>query len=409
MQYDLVFEGGGAKGMVFVGAMQEFEARGHTYKRLLGTSAGAITAALLAAGYSAAEMLAALGEQENGRSVFSGFMAQPGPFEKAQVLAGATLAYLKETNLKWLPDFLENKFELDLVEWLANNPKMSPVYSLLEYGGWFSADNFIKWMQRRLDTGSNQGKPRRYSGLNLEQFHAETGRELTVIASDTTAGVMLVLNHRTAPKLPLVWAVRMSMSIPLLWQEVIWQEGWGTYRGKPVAGHAIVDGGLLSNFPIELFISQAEYVKALIGPEPGEGVLGMRIDESLPVADQPVEAAAVKTKGLGDAPLLVRLSNLMNTTLSARDKLVSEGVAKMVAQLPARGYGTTEFDMSDEKRTRLVSAGRAALQAYFDTLAMQQASEGGVSFDVDALEEQFRAEERLKVHADAIALKILGE
>ena len=53
MKYDLVFEGGGAKGMVFVGALHVFEAQGHTYGRLLGTSAGAITATLLAAGLPA--------------------------------------------------------------------------------------------------------------------------------------------------------------------------------------------------------------------------------------------------------------------------------------------------------------------------------------------------------------------
>lgn len=29
MKFDMVFKGGGAKGMVFVGAMQEFESRGH--------------------------------------------------------------------------------------------------------------------------------------------------------------------------------------------------------------------------------------------------------------------------------------------------------------------------------------------------------------------------------------------
>jgi predicted acylesterase/phospholipase RssA len=62
MKYDLVFEGGGAKGMVFVGACAEFFRRGHEFDRLLGTSAGAITAALLAAGYPPDEMLAALTE-----------------------------------------------------------------------------------------------------------------------------------------------------------------------------------------------------------------------------------------------------------------------------------------------------------------------------------------------------------
>jgi predicted acylesterase/phospholipase RssA len=44
MKYDLVFEGGGAKGSVFVGALQEFNARGHEAGRLIGTSAGAISA-----------------------------------------------------------------------------------------------------------------------------------------------------------------------------------------------------------------------------------------------------------------------------------------------------------------------------------------------------------------------------
>ena len=72
MEYDLVFEGGGAKGMVFVGTMQEFEVRGHTYKRLLGTSAGAITAATLAAGYDSVEMQAALVEKDdNGKPVLA--------------------------------------------------------------------------------------------------------------------------------------------------------------------------------------------------------------------------------------------------------------------------------------------------------------------------------------------------
>jgi hypothetical protein len=35
MKYDLVFEGGGAKGMVFVGALQEFEARRSSILRLI--------------------------------------------------------------------------------------------------------------------------------------------------------------------------------------------------------------------------------------------------------------------------------------------------------------------------------------------------------------------------------------
>jgi predicted acylesterase/phospholipase RssA len=40
VKYDLVFEGGGAKGMVFVGACEELFGCVHAFDRLLGTSTG---------------------------------------------------------------------------------------------------------------------------------------------------------------------------------------------------------------------------------------------------------------------------------------------------------------------------------------------------------------------------------
>ena len=53
---DAVFEGGGVKGIGLVGAVAVAEERGYQWVNIAGTSAGAIVAALLAAGYSAAEM-----------------------------------------------------------------------------------------------------------------------------------------------------------------------------------------------------------------------------------------------------------------------------------------------------------------------------------------------------------------
>ena len=42
--FDIVFEGGGAKGTAFVGALEVLFGAGHKHRRLVGTSAGAITA-----------------------------------------------------------------------------------------------------------------------------------------------------------------------------------------------------------------------------------------------------------------------------------------------------------------------------------------------------------------------------
>jgi len=400
MQYDMVFEGGGAKGMVFVGALEVFASAAHTHGRLLGTSAGAITASLLAAGYRPPEMLESLSEKIEGRSVFADFMAVPSALDKGAIRTSATRELLRNIDLPLIPERFEEKLDDQLVEWLAAQPSLRCVFSFIERGGWYSADNFVTWLKQRLDSGAHEGKPRRYSHMTLAQFHAATQVDLSLVASDTTKGAMLVLNHRTAPDLPLVWAVRMSMSVPLLWQEVVWQREWGQYRGREMVGDAIVDGGLLSNFPIELFVSRAAPVINVMGPDVSENVLGMLIDESMEV---PGAQSAVKTQakfGLGDLHTVKRISNLVDTTLSARDKNVIEAFEKLVVRLPAKGYGTTEFDMTDERRELLVNAGRMVMQTYLEQAAV---SESQVSFGIGESEADSQAQQT----ADKTAMKML--
>jgi len=368
MKYDMVFEGGGAKGMVFVGAMQEFEARGHIHDRLLGTSAGAITATLLAAGYNSGEMLEALAEKKGEKSVFSDFMGKPGPFgDSPLVKDGALARLLTNIDIPLLPDALEKRLDQAIVNWVASNSRASHLFSFVELGGWFSADNFLDWISIKLDSGTFNGKPRNFSKMTLEQFHDATGKDLSLVGSDTTMEMMLVLNHRTAPKLPVVWAVRMSMSIPLLWQEVVWKKDWGKYRGMEMEGHTIVDGGLLSNFPIELFISDLKTVTEVMGDKTSENVLGMLIDETLPVPGaQAVKGDFGEEKfDISQLATVQRLSHLINTVTGARDKSVIEAFENYVARMPAKGYGTTEFDMTDNRRNTLVKAGRKAMYNYF--------------------------------------------
>lgn len=364
MKYDLVFEGGGAKGIALVGAYEELVRQGHTFGRLLGTSAGAITAAFLAAGYTVSEFQAALTERDaNGKPMFASFMGEPPPFTDAEIKAGAFRKLLAGIDFTFLPNFVEDSAKDQLAGALANNGRTHNFYALVERGGWFSADNFLAWLRRKMDEGTVNGKPRNYSSMTLEQFHQATHVDVTFCATDTRSQRQLVLNHRTAPQCPLVYAVRMSMSIPLLWDEVIWQPAWGAYQGRNIAGDSIVDGGVLSNFPLELFVSDEPFVTNLMGPKQKNPVLGLLLDDATPVPVprgllvkvniDPMELATVK-----------RLRGLVDTMLGARDRQVMEAFADLVVALPAGGYGTTEFDMSDARRDALVDAGRAAMRAY---------------------------------------------
>ncbi len=388
MKYDLVFEGGGAKGMVFVGALEVFEEEGCQFDRLLGTSAGAITATFLAAGYNSQEMRERLSEKENGRPVFAGFLGEPPPFSEEEIKDSAVGALLQRIDLPLVPEFLEEMLDERILEALSTNPRLRHIFSFIERGGWYGAEKFLVWLRQKLDEkhaqlvdeGAIAAGDRPFSEMNLEDYHEATRRELTLIGADTTAERMLVLNHHTAPQCPVVWATRMSMSVPLLWEEVIWQPEWGSYRGRNISGHAVVDGGLLSNFPIELFVSDEKPVTDVMGPNTSDRVLGMLIDESLPVDDAPPAGALATAFEFGELRTVQRLHHLINTATMAHDKAVIEAFQEMVVRLPARGYGTTEFDMSEERQKALLAAGRREMRRYFDQHPPQTRSV--VPFDV---------------------------
>ncbi len=59
---DLVFDGGGVKGIALVGALSVLEEEGFQPQNVAGTSAGAIVATLLAAGYTAVQLRDILAE-----------------------------------------------------------------------------------------------------------------------------------------------------------------------------------------------------------------------------------------------------------------------------------------------------------------------------------------------------------
>ncbi|NJN83044.1 MAG: hypothetical protein HC802_12680 [Caldilineaceae bacterium] len=321
MELDLVFEGGGAKGIALLGAWQALQAQGHGYNRVLGTSAGAIMATFLAAGLTTDEMLEALTEKENGVSVFTSFLGDPRPFSEEEVKSGALATLLQEFNLPYAPDWLEAPAKAGLLNAIAEHPKFSHLLGLVERGGWYAADAFVTWMTRHLDSGEFDGQPRRFSALSLADLHAKTGVHLSLVASDTTGGRMLVLNHLTTPDLPITWAVRMSMSIPLLWEEVLWRAEWGAYREESMVGNAIVDGGLLSNFPIELFLSDLFNITDVMGPKSGAPVLGLFIDERLRL---PTPRGGTAGRGpkidLNQLSTVQRLMRLVNTATTAHDK-----------------------------------------------------------------------------------------
>jgi predicted acylesterase/phospholipase RssA len=242
------------------------------------------------------------------------------------------------------------------------------LFTFLELGGFYAGNAFLEWLQEKLDlNGRNLGQ------ATLAEFFEHTGKDLNVVASNISDGGFLVLNHRTAPDCPVAWAVRMSMSIPFIWREVRWQPAWGTYYGRDISGHAIVDGGLNSNFPIRLLISRSPDVIEVMGPHDGTFALGLLIDETKPVANSG-SGTAVTDSGIAwemkNLPIVRRVSNLVNTMTNAYDKTIIDAYKDGVCRLPAQGYETTDFDMSDERIAALVAAGERTMGDFFLTFKL---------------------------------------
>jgi predicted acylesterase/phospholipase RssA len=410
MQYDMVFEGGGAKGMVFVGALQELQTRGHSPARLLGTSAGSIMATFLAAGYDVDEMADTLIEEKDGQPIFLSFLEAPEAPSQEEIRGSAIRKFLRDVNIRLIPDGIEEKLDDALAKTFATSAYTSRIFSFIEYGGLYGGGNFLDWLREKLNSGVyllergdfETGKQRHFGDMTMAKYYAATGIELSLVAADTAASQLLILNHRTAPDCPVISAVRMSMSVPLLWEEVVWKEEWGKYRDKDITGHTVVDGGMLSNFPIELFISNSSHVTDVMGEKKTDryDVLGFLIDEAMKVPGAPAkEESEDGGFAFGDLRSVTRIKNLIDTMTKAHDKSVIEAFEHLVIRLPAKDYGTIEFDMSEARREALVTAGQKATKTYFDRL--EAAGPGVVSFGLDSAGPEDTA--------DRIAMRILSE
>ena len=79
-----------------------------------------------------------------------------------------------------------------------------------------------------------------------------------------------------------------------------------------------------------------------------------------------------------------------------RDPSVNHNMSR--SHFGASILGTTEFDMSDARRTALVEAGRSAIAAYFDATSAKRGSAKALKTD---------STKRTRGTADRIALRLL--
>ncbi|WP_127586063.1 patatin-like phospholipase family protein [Paenibacillus koleovorans] len=304
MKMNGVFEGGGVKAIGLVGALKAAEERGIDFPQVAGTSSGAIVASLLAAGYTADEM-------------------------KELIMQAPFRRFLKRS-------------------WLMDIRVIGPTLKLLIKKGLYSGDELEKWIYNRL-----QAK-------GVRTFGDLPKDKLRIVASDITMGRLLVLpddieDYGIEPKRLLVArAIRMSTSIPYFFEPVIIRKAARLRKqGESFADQFIyvVDGGLLSNFPLWIFDNQSVGVR----DQDVVPTLGFRL------IDKHQEHAH---KIVGP---ITMFQALFETMLEAHDeRYIEEKNRFRTIKIPTLGVKTTDFDISKQKSEELFESGYMAGKRFFE-------------------------------------------
>ena len=372
--FDIAFAGGGVKGIAFIGALDVLNRGNYQIGRLVGTSAGAITAMCLAAGYTPGEMLSVSRERIKGKSCFCSFLDPPTiedfpspKREKSETKRALVAAIDEALKAEPIKEALKNqpaapiilrlvlaRLSDPLVDALMRNPLFVRFFALVETGAMFRDKNVIEWIQEQLRNKLFDKE------ITLGDFALKTKKDLTLVAVDTSDKELLVLNQRTAPRLPVWAAVRMSMSIPFIWEEVAWNKSWGTYRGREKTGNLMVDGGMWSNFPLRLLVSRDQENQEIMGMPPAEPAmpLGLFLDERKPIPGAPTSGNDI------DLQMLRRVNRLIETMSAPLDREVTKKYEKDICFIGAKGVSLLEFDMNQQRQELLLNSGRCAMTEY---------------------------------------------
>ena len=291
MYIDGVFSGGGIKGFALIGACEEIENKGLRFARVAGTSAGSIVAALIAAGYTSKEIYQLIDEIDLSKLMDARKTIIPFPFAK------------------WL-----------FVYWKL---------------GLYKGNMLEKWLCEKLEA------------KGLKTFADLPPHALRVIGSDLSNGQMIVFpddlpKYGISPgSFPIAKAIRISCSIP--------------YFFEPVKIHSrdginiLVDGGVLSNFPMWLFDKDnAPKVRP---------VLGIKLSSSEYEREKHKIKNAIQLFGA-----------LFETMKDAHDsRYISKKHVKNIIFIPTEGFLSTEFELTEERKRALYDLGREKAKQFLKT------------------------------------------
>jgi NTE family protein len=288
----VVFAGGGTRGIAYAGALEALRQKGIDWglrcpkiQTVAGCSIGAMTALLIVLGFSAHEI---------------GQLVLNTPFEHLVSLDPMQiLRVLTEGSLGLDPGNV-------LREWLASQ------------------------ISRKTTCDTSQAKR-----LTLKELKAKTNMDLVCVTTNLATREQWVLSSEATPDVAVIDAVQASMALPPLFQPI------------EIQGVLCSDGGLVNNFPLNLF-SETD-------------VVGLRL---LSTPQTITEMQSMRLPLIGFINYVVRILTTSNDASSFAS--ISESMRKTrIISILCGKVSSFESDVASVKDS-LFQAGVSAVKEFFE-------------------------------------------
>lgn len=225
--------------------------------------------------------------------------------------------------------------------------------------GWYKGDKVIRWLEDIIEAKS--GNP----DLNFSQLYALKGKDLYTVGTNLSKQEMIVFSRETFPEMKLKDAVRISMSIPLYF-EAIFIDEQGTIYDKPDTKpglQIIVDGGIIGNYPIQIFdstfVEDGQVIRV-----PNQETLGIKIDDDEQIEyDEQQQGLSPREidsfRSYVEAFYVFALENLNRSEMQPEDW-------ERTILVSCKDIGPKIKRLSSQEVNTLVSSGRSSVKAYFE-------------------------------------------
>ncbi|MGE3557260.1 MAG: patatin-like phospholipase family protein [Candidatus Obscuribacterales bacterium] len=362
---NLVFEGGGIKGLAYLGAYEAAIDRlfiPDQIKRYGGASAGSLTALLLFLGYDAV-VLRELIENLNFEEWFDHKDSQ------ARELALKILAGYREGSL--VQDSLLGIFNPWEGVYNFNNANLL-WKGLSTHKGIFEGNRLLEWLRERVTKGpSNKSRDMH---ATFRDFREKFGcpRELYVITVDVNTGATRTLSYETTPDMPIADAIRMSVAIPLIFRPHgeyrMVDKGGGVVKRELVENsHYYTDGGWQENYPIHLF-DQDRYLHRSIRtgysrPVFNGQTLGFRIMSTDP--NRSNVAPTLQTAQIEQIGLVSFMGQLLRGLYNKQESDYARSLnPQRTVELFDEGIDSLQFALPPDHREKLYRSGQRGVERF---------------------------------------------